>query len=189
MNRAWEYGLLLLVFAFAPLPAAGNAGHEQAAGPPGGKRMKLTSTAFKHGEAIPRKYTGDGADLSPPLAWTDPPEGVRSFALINDDPDAPAGTWVHWVLYDIPADRRGLAEGLPKQDTVPGTAKHGRTDFRRCDYGGPAPPPGKAHRYCFKLYALDVEMGLAPGATKAELLEAMKGHVLAEAELMGTYRR
>lgn len=151
--------------------------------------MELTSTAFKQGAAIPRRYTGDGADISPPLAWSGVPEGTAAFALINDDPDAPMGTWVHWILYDIPGDVRAIEEGVPKQDTVLHGARHGRTDFGRNDYGGPAPPPGKPHRYFFKLYALDSKLNLAPGATKQDVLDAMEGRILAQAELMGTYGR
>ncbi len=151
--------------------------------------LKLTSTAFDPGANIPKKFTCDGPDVSPALAWTDAPAGTQSFALIVDDPDAPVSTWVHWVLYDLPANARELAEGVPKQEELPSGARQGRNDFRKIGYGGPCPPPGPAHRYFFKLYALDSKTSLKPGATKADLQKAMKGHILAEAELMGRYQR
>jgi Raf kinase inhibitor-like YbhB/YbcL family protein len=152
-------------------------------------KIELSSTAFREGEAIPKAYTGDGKDLSPPLRWSDPPQGTRTFALICDDPDAPRGTWVHWVLFNLPADRRELAEGVPAQEVLDGGAKQGKNDFGNIGYGGPAPPKGKPHRYFFKLYALDTPLDLAPGATKAQLVAAMQGHVLAEGQLMGRYGR
>jgi len=149
----------------------------------------LTSTAFAHEGQIPQKYTGDGPDVSPPLSWTEPPDGTRGFVLICDDPDAPVGTWVHWVLYDIPATVREVKEEIAAEKTVLGSARHGRNDFGRFGYGGPAPPPGKPHRYFFRLYAVDAETGLAAGASKAQVMKAIRGHVLAEAVWMGTYGR
>lgn len=149
----------------------------------------LTSTAFADGQPIPRRHTGEGEDLSPPLAWTGAPAGTRAFALIADDPDAPSGDWVHWVLYDIPPETAGLDEGIPAAPRVLGTARHGSTDNGTPGYGGPMPPRGRPHRYFFKLYALDREIGQPPGLTKRQLLRAMQGHVLAEAQLMGTYQR
>ncbi len=151
--------------------------------------MELTSTAFQPGGTIPKQYTGDGADRSPPLGWSEPPAGTKSLALICDDPDAPRGTWVHWVLFNLPGQARDLAEGVPTTDTLGDGAKQGKNDFGHIGYGGPAPPKGKPHRYFFKLYALDVAVDLPPGATKAQLLEAMKGHTLAEGQLVGTYGR
>lgn len=155
--------------------------------------MTLTSPAFKHGEPIPKIHTGDGEDLSPALRWANAPAATKSFALIMDDPDAPVGTWVHWVLYDLPATRTELPQGVPKTAAGPGTSKHGACwgvdSFERVGYHGPLPPPGKPHRYVFKLYALDKVLSLKPCATKAQLLAASAGHVLAEAELIGTYRR
>ena len=151
--------------------------------------MQLTSSAFKQGEPIPRKHTGEGPDLSPPLAWSGAPAGTKAFVLICDDPDAPMGVWVHWVLYDIPPQTTQLPEGISASETVLGSAKHGLTDFRRVGYGGPMPPPGRAHRYFFRLYAVGQATGLAPRATKTQVLAAIKGHVLAESQLMGTYRR
>ena len=152
--------------------------------------MRLTSTAFEPGGPIPARHTCDGEDIAPPLQWSDPPEGTRSFALVVDDPDAPdprapQRVWVHWVLYDLPADARSLPEGgtpLP-----PGT-RQGRNDWGRTGYGGPCPPIGR-HRYFHKLYALDTVLGDLGEPTKAELLAAMQGHVLAEAQLIGTYER
>lgn len=149
----------------------------------------LTSTAFKDGETIPAKYTDDGQDVSPPLKWTDPPKETESFALIADDPDAPRGTWVHWVAYRIPGQLRELKEGVPKSGETPDGVMQGTNDFGKTGYGGPAPPPGKPHRYYFKLYALDFTPRVEAGLTKEELLRAIEGHVLAEAQIMGTYGR
>ncbi len=151
--------------------------------------FELVSTAFTEGQPIPPRHTGDGADVSPPLSWGDPPDGTAAFVMISDDPDAPVGTWVHWVLYDISPDVRQLPEGVPMDDTVLGSARQGRTDFGTVGYGGPAPPPGRPHRYFFKLYAVDAETALSPGATKQQVLQAIEGHVLAQAQLMGTYQR
>lgn len=151
--------------------------------------MTLTSPAFQEGGEIPRKYTCDGADVSVPLRWKDPPSATKSFALISDDPDAPVGTWVHWVLYNLPPETRELDEGIPASETLGNGARQGRNDFRNVGYGGPCPPRGPAHRYFFKLYALDDQINLKPGAAKQQLLNAMKGHILAEAQLMGRYKR
>ncbi len=157
----------------------------------GGEAMafEIKSSAFIQGQAIPKKYTCDGPDVSPQLTWTDPPTGTKSFALIADDPDAPMGTWVHWVLYDLPAEARQLPEGVPKQETLPDGTKQGMNDFRRIGYGGPCPPPGKPHRYFFKLYAVDKKIGLPPRATKQQVLDAIQDHILSQAQLMGTYKR
>lgn len=154
----------------------------------GGEAMQLLSDAFKHGDPIPRPYTCDGADQSVPLKWTDPPADTQSFALIMDDPDAPMGTWVHWVLYAIPATTRALPAGISNAATLPDGSRHGKNSWGKSGYGGPCPPRG-THRYFFKLYALDTVLDLAPGATKEQLLKAMEGHILAQAELMGTYKR
>jgi hypothetical protein len=150
---------------------------------------KLTSAAFKEGETIPKQHTADGRDASPALKWDEPPAGTKAFALICDDPDAPRGTWVHWVLYGLPADTRGLDEGTPTDKTLNNGAHQGKNDFGKIGYGGPSPPPGKPHRYFFKLYALDTSLKLEPGATKAELEKAMQGYVLGETRLMGVYGR
>ena len=148
----------------------------------------LTSTAFEHGQPVPAQYTCEGGDMSPPLAWREPPAGTRSFALIADDPDAPMGTWVHWVVWNIPATEQGLAEHIPKQERLANGTRQGMTDFHRVGYGGPCPPSG-THRYFFTLYALDAQLTLSPKATKAQLLAALHGHVLAQSELMGAYQR
>jgi len=151
--------------------------------------FELQSPAFTNDGEIPRQYTCDGTDVSPPLAWQNPPSGTRSFTLIADDPDAPVGTWVHWVIYNLPAEMRGLPEGVPSSETLPDGGQQGINDFRKVGYGGPCPPRGPAHRYFFKLYALDSPTNLKPRATKQQLLDAMKGHILAEVQLMGRYRR
>ncbi len=150
--------------------------------------FELTSTAFAHGEKIPARFTCDGDDVSPALQWTDPPQGTQSFALICDDPDAPMGTWVHWVLYNLPGDARALAEAFPSDADLPDGSRHGQNSWKRPGYGGPCPPSG-THRYFFKLYALDTVLDLMAGASKQQLLDAMEGHVLAQAELMGVYAR
>ena len=149
--------------------------------------MQLTSTAFSDGQAIPSIYTGEGKDISPPLLWANPPAGTKSFALICDDPDAPMGTWVHWVIYNIPETARDLKENFPKNPQLPDGTRQGRTDSGQSGYGGPYPPSG-THRYFFKLYALDALLSVPGKATKHDLVHAMRGHVLAEAQLMGTYK-
>ena len=151
--------------------------------------LQVASTAFAAGETIPKKFTCDGPDLSPPLNWREAPAGTESFALIMDDPDAPVGTWVHWVLYNLPANTKELSEGVEKQDQLANGALQGRNDCRKMGYGGPCPPPGKPHRYYFKLYALDIVLKLKAGATKAELEQAMKGHIVGQGEAMGRYGR
>jgi len=151
--------------------------------------FEIVSSAFLAGDTIPQKFTCDSSDDSPRLTWTGPPAKTQSFALIMDDPDAPVGTWVHWVIYDLPANARELAEGVVKQEQLLSGARQGRNDFGKIGYGGPCPPPGKPHRYFFKLYALDAKLGLKPGARKSDLERAMQGHILAQAELMGRYGR
>lgn len=151
--------------------------------------LQLTSPTFNEGQPIPTKYTCDGADISPPLEWSGAPSGTKIFALICDDPDASAGTWVHRVLYNLPATTTDLPQRFPTSDTLPDGSRQGITDFKRAGYGGPCPPPGKEHRYFFKLYALDTELELKPRATKQQLIQALHGHVLAEASLMGVYQR
>lgn len=152
------------------------------------KPFKLTSTAFSHGNPIPRKYTCDGEDISPRLQWGDPPRDTQSFALIVNDPDAPVGTWVHWVLYNLPAEVRALQEAVPPDAELPNGGRHGQNSWRRLGYGGPCPPSG-SHRYFFELYALDTALDLDAGASKKQLLQAMEDHILAQTELMGTYAR
>lgn len=150
--------------------------------------MMITSTAFSPGELIPPEFTCDGNDVSPPLAWSDVPPGAISLALISDDPDAPGGRWVHWVAWNLPVSPGRLDRGQPGKGELADGTRQGTNDFHRPGYGGPCPPSG-THRYYFRLFALDTRLDLAAGATRAELEGAMKGHILATAELMGKYRR
>lgn len=150
--------------------------------------MEITSSAFENGGMIPDKYSCDGRNIAPPLEWTNPPEDTKSFVLICDDPDAPMGTWVHWVVYDIPASISKLQEGTPPEKTLTNSGKQGTNDFHKIGYGGPCPPSG-IHRYFFKLYAVDMFTDLEPGATKAQILRTIKGHILGEAQTMGKYSR
>ena len=151
--------------------------------------MQLTSAAFAEGAAIPAKYTCDEKNVSPPLKWNAVPPATKSLVLIADDPDAPVGTWVHWVLFDLPAGTSELQEDQPKTQYLPGGAKQGLNDFRTLGYGGPCPPPGKPHRYFFKLYALNTQLELKAGARKKDVEHAMANHILAQTQLMGTYKR
>jgi hypothetical protein len=150
--------------------------------------LSITSTAFKQGERIPSKYTCDGSDVSPGLEWSDVPGGTRSFTIIADDPDAPVGIWIHWVLYNVPGETRTLPEAVPPDANLPDGSRQGKNSWGRPGYGGPC-PPGGTHRYFFSLYALDTVLELPSGVSKDDLLKAMKGHILAEAELMGVYSR
>ena len=154
----------------------------------GGKKMQITSSAFTEGGMIPAKYTCDGQDISPPLEWENAPTVTKSFAIISDDPDAPVGIWVHWVIYNIPPTIKELPENLPPHKIIENGAQQGTNDFRKIGYGGPCPPRG-AHRYYFKLYALDKVLDSEPGLTKTQLLKAMEEHVLAQGQLMGRYQR
>jgi Raf kinase inhibitor-like YbhB/YbcL family protein len=153
-----------------------------------GGEMEIKSSAFKEGELISRKYTCDNIDISPPLEWSQIPDGTKTFALICDDPDAPMGTWVHWVLFNLPGNILELPENVQKLEVLKNRARQGKNDFGKIGYGGPCPPSG-THRYYFKIYALDKELDLKPGITKKELLKAMEGHTLAEGQLMGKYKR
>ena len=152
------------------------------------KTMELTSSAFSANQQIPSKYTCDGDDISPPLSWNEPPAGTQSFALICDDPDAPVGTFVHWVWFNIPADTREIPESISNEANPSVGGIQGKNNFGKLGYGGPCPPGGN-HRYFFKLYALDTQLSLEAGANKAQVLEAMEGHILANAELIGMYQR
>jgi len=155
----------------------------------GSMAFTISSPSFENGGEIPKKFSCDGADVSPELQWTSPPTKTQSLALIADDPDAPVGTWTHWVLFDLPSETKSLPENVGKQDELPTGGRQGRNDFRKIGYGGPCPPPGKPHRYFFKLYALDRKLDLSPGASKRELEQAIQGHILAQAELMGKFQR
>jgi Raf kinase inhibitor-like YbhB/YbcL family protein len=170
-----------ILLAVAPLPGC-HASNEK------GGTMNLTSTSFQ-GNQIPAKFTCSGAGVSPQLAWSAPPAGTASFALIVTDPDAPGRTFVHWVLYDLPAETRALPEGLPGVGQLTDGSRQGRTDFGEIGYGGPCPPPGSPHHYHFTLYALDAKLNLPVGATRAQVEAAMQGHVLARGELVGLYKR
>ena len=151
--------------------------------------FNLQSGDFANGAEIPKQFTCSGEDRSPELEWKGAPAGTRTFALIVDDPDAPVGTWVHWVIFNIPASAHGLHGGFEKKDQLADGTRQGQNDFRKIGYNGPCPPPGKPHRYFFKLYALNAELSLRPGATKGDLEQAMKGHILGQAEWMGRYQR
>jgi Raf kinase inhibitor-like YbhB/YbcL family protein len=172
--------LLLLLINFFDTPNATAGGDKMA--------LQITSSAFSEGEIIPKRYTCDGPDVSPDLAWNGVPEGTESLALICDDPDAPMGTWVHWVLFNIPPGESGLPAEIPPDKILSSGARHGINDFRKSGYGGPC-PPGGTHRYFFKLYALDTVLDLDSSITKDKLEKAMKGHILAEGQLMGKYKR
>ncbi len=149
----------------------------------------VRTTAFSEGALIPKKYTCDGVDISPELTWSAIPDGTQSFALIADDPDAPVGTWTHWIAWNIPATATRLPEGVPKQESLSDGTRQGKNDFKRIGYGGPCPPPGKPHRYFFRLYALRINLNLNGGASRGELEKAIKGQVISTAELMGKYGR
>lgn len=152
-------------------------------------KITLSSTALQAGENIPSKYTCDGEDISPPLSWGEPPSGTESFALTMDDPDAPGGTFTHWVVFNLPADTRELEEGMPPEGELENGALQGKNDFGAIGYRGPCPPLGAAHRYVFTLYALDKRLDLAAGASKEQVLDAVKGHILASGLLVGMYGR
>ncbi len=173
--------LLWVLPALAEQPAAPHKTRSKMA-------FTLRSSAFQNGGEIPVKFTCDGDDASPPLEWSDPPAHTRSLALIADDPDAPSGTFTHWVLYDLPRQTR-LPEGVPPKENISSGGLQGRNGFGKVGYGGPCPPRGKPHRYFFKLYALDSELKLPPGASKADVENAMKRHIVAHAEWMGKYQR
>jgi len=201
----WRLGLVIpLLVAFcschgdAQKDAAKQVAAPGAAASPQEKhavKITLTSTAFREGEPIPTKHTGEGDDVSPPLAWSGAPETTMQFALICDDPDAPRKEpWVHWVIYGIPADANGLPEGVeasvnPRQPAGAVQGKNSWPDGENTGYRGPMPPPGKPHRYFFRLYALDTALDAPAGLTKGGLLAKIAGHVVGEAQLMGTYQR
>ncbi len=165
-----------------------SAEGEPSPSPESGSPFAIGSPAFAPGEPIPAQFSCEGENISPPLEWRAAPAGTVSFAMIADDPDAPGGTWVHWVLYDLPPDRHTLPAGIPTKDDLPGGGRQGANSAGRLGYTGPCPPSG-IHRYFFKLYALDTALGLSAGASKAGLQEAMEGHVLGRAEIIGTYAR
>jgi Raf kinase inhibitor-like YbhB/YbcL family protein len=180
--------LMMFVAGCAKQPAAPTQNLASTPAPQGTPTIKLTSSAFKEGEPIPRQYTCGGVNVSPPLEWSGVPKAAQTLAIIADDPDAPAGTWVHWVVYNLPADTIGIVENLPQDGNLKAGGFQGKNDFEKIGYGGPCPPSG-THRYFFKIYALETELPLKAGATKAEVEQAMAGHVLLQGQLMGTYRK
>jgi Raf kinase inhibitor-like YbhB/YbcL family protein len=162
---------------------------DSAGGDTGSGSFKISSTAFKHNQAIPAKYTCQGSDLSPALAWTGAPTGTKAFALICDDPDAPSGTFTHWLIYDMPATLTGLGEGVAAGATVSGVGKQGVNDFGKTQYNGPCPPAGKVHHYNFTLYALSAQTGLAGGTTLSQLTAKLSTLSLGKTVVIGTYSR
>jgi len=171
------------------VPALGGCHQAKYEVVPGGQAtLQLTSSSFRDGN-IPKAYTCDGSDTSPQLAWTAPPAATKSLALIAIDPDAPQGTFVHWVLFDLPPMTQSLPEGLPPQSQLPDGSRQGVNDFPKTGYGGPCPPRNSTHRYIFVLYAVDTKLNLPPGATRKQVEEALRGHVLAHGELIGRYGR
>jgi Raf kinase inhibitor-like YbhB/YbcL family protein len=185
-RRAMKRALVLIGLAAATFAAVGLFPREIT-------MFQLSSPAFAPSSTMPKQYTCDGKNVSPPLAWSGVPAGTRSIAVIMDDPDAPAGVWVHWVLYDVPAQSPGVAEDLPKKDALPDGSKQGPSggviEFEAIGYTGPCPPKGKPHRYTFTAYALNGSPGIGPRAAKSVLLESMRGKILAQAELVGLYGR
>lgn len=177
-----RYAIILIALIFCVQVYAGQNEEDIS------MKIVVTSSAFKEGEMIPAKYTCDGEDMSPPLGWSGIPQEAKSVAMISDDPDAPMGTWVHWVIYNMPFDLNGLPENVPQKETLENGTTQGINDSRQTGYGGPCPPSG-VHRYYFKIYALDTKLSLSPKATKKDLENAMKGHILAEGQLMGRYKR
>lgn len=171
------FALLLINFAFAALPAAAE------------KKLAVTSSVMKEGAVIDKKYSGDGADLSPPIAWTQGPASTKSYALCCFDPDAPVGTWWHWIIFNIDPKTTQLGENVPKAAKLAAGVSQGANDFGRPGYNGPSPPPGSPHHYHFKVMALDCMLKLKPNCKKEEFNSAVKGHVLAEGELTGLYKR
>jgi Raf kinase inhibitor-like YbhB/YbcL family protein len=188
MMRIRRNNAALVIVLAAYVACIAQEFNESAAG---GAPMAFTvkSSAFAAGAEIPKKFTCEAVDTSPALEWSGVPAKTNSLALIVDDPDAPAGTWVHWVLWNLPVSVHSLPEGVPNSEQLDSGARQGRNDFRKIGYNGPCPPPGTTHRYFFRLYALDVKVELAPGATRQAIDAAMRGHILAQAEYMGTFQR
>jgi Raf kinase inhibitor-like YbhB/YbcL family protein len=178
-------GTFFFVTASMLLAAMGGSAMAQGQG----SGFQITSPDIQEGKPIPKKFTCESVDVSPTLNWSGAPEGTESYALIMEDPDAPIGTFVHWVLYNIPGDASGLPEGVPQEQMLKDGSVQGLSDFRRVGYNGPCPPPGKPHRYYFILRALDTGLDLPPRVMKREVEKAVEGHVLGEATLMGTFKR
>jgi len=189
LSYNYTAGRVALCLTLLGMLAAGCAPQEPTLPEEGKMTLSLSSPVFGEGEKIPIKYTCDGQDISPPLVWGEPPSGTRAFALIVDDPDAPGGVFTHWVLFNLPRDSRELPEAAPAQDRLTSGALQGRNDFGRIGYSGPCPPAGRAHRYRFNLYALDQPLDLKAGASRKQVLDAMRGHILAQGQLTGIYQR
>lgn len=183
----WRILLLLALLLAAPF-LAGCRHHEAAMAAASGAVLTLSSTSLQDGR-VPKEFTCEGEDKSPPLSWGTPPSGTKEFALTVTDPDAPGGTFTHWVLYRLPANAAELPAGIPKQPELPDGSRQGKTDFGRVGYGGPCPPPGKPHRYVFTLYALDRNLDVPAGAMRWQVESAIEGHVLARGELTARYGR
>ncbi len=179
-RRVQLVAIIILLFSAIVVNLWSQGGHAMS--------FSVKTTGFSEGGTIPKKYTCDGSDLSPGLTWAGAPAGTKSLALIADDPDAPVGTWTHWIAWNIPPEA-ALPEGVAKVESLSDGTRQGKNDFKRIGYGGPCPPPGKPHRYFFKLYALDATVDLKPGANRNELERAMKGHVLGQMQLIGKYGR
>lgn len=177
------FAATLVIFGCAKAKPAG------AQQPRNNGSMHITSSAFQNGGEIPAKYTCSGANVSPSLAWSGTPAGIQSFALVVSDPDAPGGDFTHWVLYGLSGSEKSLPENLPQQPQLASGATQGMNDFGKVGYGGPCPPPGPKHHYHFTLYALNAKLSLKPGAVRAQLEQAMRGHILAQGELVGTFGR
>jgi Raf kinase inhibitor-like YbhB/YbcL family protein len=192
-DRAQSLALVAIAALASALTVAGRASSPipSSLARPGGNPVAfaISSPSFSNGGDIAKKFTCDGADVSPQLTWSDPPAGTKSLALLADDPDAPVGNWNHWVLWNLPAESRELGENVAKTGQLPDGSRQGPNDFRKTGYNGPCPPPGKPHRYYFKIFALDAKLDLKGSAGKRELEAAMKGHILAQSEWMGRYGR
>jgi len=188
MHRPVQIGVAILLI-LAALSACQGTQPAPQAGPESGTTIQLESSVFEDQGTIPQRFTCDGEDLSPPLSWSEPPAGTQSLLLVFDDPDAPVGTWDHWLLFNIPPTIRSLPEGIPADAVVEGIGTHGSNSWHRLGYGGPCPPKGSTHRYFFRLYALDTFLDLGAGAGKDELAKAMQGHMLAMGQLMGWHGR
>jgi Raf kinase inhibitor-like YbhB/YbcL family protein len=171
------------------LSACGSGGAREQGAAGIGPALRIESSAFQNEALIPQEYTCDGKDTSPPLAWAAPPAGTQSLVLIVDDPDAPIGTWVHWVLFNLPAATGSLPAGVPADRTITNGGVHGANSWKQLGYGGPCPPKGSTHHYVFKLYALDTSLDLQAGASQADVENAIKDHVMAQGQLVGSYSR
>lgn len=187
--RFQTFFVAVLLMAVLSLPCSTLANRLSSSGAEADMSFTISSPSFSSGGAIPAKFTCSGADLSPELKWNDPPTGTKSFALLADDPDAPAGNWNHWTIWNLPANLRSLPQGFSKDARLSDGTEQGKNDFHKTGYNGPCPPPGKPHRYYFKVFALDTTLNLKAGAMKRDLESAMKGHILAQAEWMGRFGR